>query len=208
MSREMMVYFSLIGMYTVWILLPLVPAILIYWLFPNTTVAVSGPLSGLTVKAGGAFAAYMVVFAGSYSLVQTTKETIGGFQRQFWTINGLVKLVNTNGQEITSQDLLKKIAVSTKPDPHTVESYHVRLKILEDGEGGFPLVVVQIPQFGEKVIDLKSTTSIDIDSYHKTIALKEPIIIQEFSQIRPYHRPSIDSQEDDLVRGPSLGIFR
>ena len=86
MSREAMVLFSLIGLHTVWVLLPLVPAILIYWLFPNTAVAVSGPLASLTVRASGAFAAYLAVFLVTYPLVQRTEQTIGGFQHPFWKI--------------------------------------------------------------------------------------------------------------------------
>ena len=48
---------ALVGAHILWVLLPLAPAVLIYWLFPNTPVAVSGPLSGLTVRTGGAFGA-------------------------------------------------------------------------------------------------------------------------------------------------------
>ena len=35
---------ALVGAHIIWVLLPLAPAVLIYWLFPNTPVAVSGPL--------------------------------------------------------------------------------------------------------------------------------------------------------------------
>ena len=45
---------ALVGAHIIWVLLPLAPAVLIYWLFPNTPVAVSGPLSGLTVRTGSA----------------------------------------------------------------------------------------------------------------------------------------------------------
>ena len=33
---------ALVGAHIIWVLLPLAPAVLIYWLFPNTPVAVSG----------------------------------------------------------------------------------------------------------------------------------------------------------------------
>jgi hypothetical protein len=44
--------------YLLAVLCPLIPAILIYRLFPETKVSVPGPLAGLTLRAGGAFAAY------------------------------------------------------------------------------------------------------------------------------------------------------
>jgi hypothetical protein len=180
MSRELMVLFSLMGLYSVWVLLPLVPAILIYLLFPSTSVAVSGPLANLTVRASGAFAAYLVVFAASYPLVQTTKETIGGFQRQFWTLSGNVKLLGTNGKETNSKSLLGKLEFTTNPNPHTHEGGVVKLRIMETGEGDLPLVTFHVGDFGNRVIDLGHTSyEIKRDPYHKTIEIKDPIIIQE-----------------------------
>ena len=44
-----------------WVLLPLVPAVLIYLIFPRTQVGLAGPFSGLTIRASGAFAAYFIV---------------------------------------------------------------------------------------------------------------------------------------------------
>ena len=49
--------FSVVGFpYALWVLLPLIPSILIFLIFPNSTVMAQGPLAGLTVRAGGAFA--------------------------------------------------------------------------------------------------------------------------------------------------------
>jgi hypothetical protein len=42
--------------------LPLIPAVVIYALFPKTTVVTRGPLSGLTLKSSGAFSVYIIVF--------------------------------------------------------------------------------------------------------------------------------------------------
>ena len=75
MPREMMVLFSLACLHILWVLLPLVPSVLIYRLFPNTAVAVSGPLANLTIRASGAFAAYLIIFVFTYPLIQTTKES-------------------------------------------------------------------------------------------------------------------------------------
>ena len=177
MSREAMVLFSLAGLHAVWVLLPLVPAILIYWLFPNTAVAVSGPLANLTIRTSGAFAAYLAVFLVTYPLVQRTEETIGGFQHPFWTIKGHVKLLDRDGKEIQSEYLLKKLVVQTKPEPFNVESYFIRINIPQPEE--LPWLVLTIDTFGKKTIDLTTSSDAVIDRYHKIIEMKTPIIIQE-----------------------------
>jgi len=206
MSRESMVYLQLIGVYVVCVLMPLIPAILIYRLFPSTGVAIRGPLANLSIRASGAFAAYLIVFMVTYPLVQTTKETIGGFQRQFWTISGVVKLLGINGNEITSNDLLNRIDIKTEPKLHVIGA-HLRLKVVESGEGDLPLITVEIPKWGRRDIDLKSI-SVSIDNYRKTMDLKEPIIIQEEASSPTNHATVPESQADDGWKGNSLGAFR
>ena len=76
---------ALVGAHIIWVLLPLAPAVLIYWLFPNTPVAVSGPLSGLTVRTGGAFGAYLVVLLLTYGQLRTINQSIAMLDSQFWT---------------------------------------------------------------------------------------------------------------------------
>lgn len=94
MNREWMVLIAIGVLCAAWVLLPLIPAILIYKLFPSSTVAVNGPFAGLTVKAGGAFAGYLIVFAGTYyPIIPPTRDIIAGWQRQFWVLKGDVKLV-------------------------------------------------------------------------------------------------------------------
>ena len=43
------------------VLLPLLPAILIFLMFPKTEMVAQGPLQGLSIRAGGAFGAYLIV---------------------------------------------------------------------------------------------------------------------------------------------------
>lgn len=63
-------------LYVVYVLLPLVPAILIFKLFPDTKVTVAGPLQNLTVNATGAFAAYVVTVAIGFFLVKNVEDQI------------------------------------------------------------------------------------------------------------------------------------
>lgn len=53
------------GLYATWLLLPLVPTVLIYLVFPkqNRLVA-NGKFAGFNIRAGGAAGAYLVILAG------------------------------------------------------------------------------------------------------------------------------------------------
>ena len=46
-------------LYILFVLVPLIPACIIYRMFPDTKVSISGPFQNLTLNASGAFAAYI-----------------------------------------------------------------------------------------------------------------------------------------------------
>jgi hypothetical protein len=138
-----------------WILLPLVPAVLIYTLFPNTPVAASGPLAGLTIKTGGAFAAYLIIVVVVFPLINTIKDQIGGSIRPSWEIRGEVKLVDQNGSEILNRDLLEAMRLSSNPKCLNHSAEMLILTVAQDPIGrNLPKVVVEIPGWGSKDIDL------------------------------------------------------
>ena len=74
-SHDSTVTYSFI-LYALYVCLPLVPAILIFWLFPDSKVAVSGPLQNFTVNATGAFAAYVVTVLLGFFLVKYIETII------------------------------------------------------------------------------------------------------------------------------------
>jgi hypothetical protein len=63
-------------LYVLYVLLPLIPALLIFKLFPDTKVTVSGPLQNLTLNATGAFAGYVVTVALGFFLVRNVASQI------------------------------------------------------------------------------------------------------------------------------------
>src|SRR5271169_6544102 len=86
--------------YLLWVLLPLMPAILIFKIFPNTTLIARGPLGGLTVKASGAMGAYLVVFGAlSIPVVRTGAEIMTNLHRHFWRVEGRIKLFDGKGHD-------------------------------------------------------------------------------------------------------------
>src|ERR1700722_10047003 len=50
-SMEFLVYLGLVGILVVWFILPLVPAILLYWLFPDSRIKAEGVLANFKVNA-------------------------------------------------------------------------------------------------------------------------------------------------------------
>lgn len=79
-------------LYSLYVLLPMIPAIVIYRLFPDTKVALSGPLANLTMKSTGAFAAYIVVVSLGYFLIKNTHTIIAGMVQPMWTIKATLEL--------------------------------------------------------------------------------------------------------------------
>ena len=63
-------------LYIAYLLLPIIPATVIFWMFPQTKVAVSGPLQHLTFRASGAFAAYIVTASLGYWLAKNIELQI------------------------------------------------------------------------------------------------------------------------------------
>jgi hypothetical protein len=97
-----------------WVSLPLLPAVLIYRLFPTTSVAASGPLANLTINASGAFAAYLIVFLIIMPMVNAIQNRIVGELRPSWEIRGQVQLVN-QGKPVSREDLLATMLLETRP---------------------------------------------------------------------------------------------
>jgi hypothetical protein len=169
---------ALVGAHILWVLLPLAPAVLIYWLFPNTPVAVSGPLSGLTVRTGGAFGAYLVVLLLTYGQLRTINQSISMLESQFWNVRGTVQLVDSKARPIDSPDLLQKYMVVTKPDTHMFDKYEIRLRIVQEMDGSLPITVIKIPEFGEHRIMWASGKK---DEFKRTITFTAPLKIQQES---------------------------
>ena len=151
---------------------------LIYWLFPNTPVAVSGPLSGLTVRTGGAFGAYLVVLLLTYGQLRTINQSIAMLDSQFWNVKGTVQLVDSKARTIDSPDLLQKLVVVTKPEAHLIDKYEIKLRIVQEADGSLPITVIKIPEFGEHRLMWASGHK---DEFKRTIDFTAPLKIQQES---------------------------
>ncbi|MGH6847909.1 MAG: hypothetical protein ACREC0_10870 [Methylocella sp.] len=191
---------SLIVLFTVWALLPLVPAVLIYLLFPDTSVAVSGPLANLTVRAGGAFAAYLIVLLVTFQLEQNGTKFIRDLERPLWTITGTIKFLDKDKKDASNESLLKKVVLRIEPDPFMHQTYDIKLRIAEDNPGEFPSLVLVVDDVWKGAIDL-NPDNVKMDDSNRIIKIKSPILVQELPHAGAY--AEISSLEKISGYGPA-----
>ena len=121
MIRELTVFGGLIVILTLWVSLPMLPALIIYKLFPDSAVAVSGPLHNFTFKATGAMGAYLIVFFTLFYYVTQMNNVLGDFLHPSWTIKARVNLIDKNGTILHSQRYFQHLTVRTQPELHSFE---------------------------------------------------------------------------------------
>ncbi|HCG78397.1 MAG TPA: hypothetical protein DE015_04210 [Oceanospirillales bacterium] len=76
MDREIAGIMLSFALYLTYFLIPLVPSILIYKIFPSTSVVASGSFSGLKINSSGAFAAYLITLVISINALSETEARI------------------------------------------------------------------------------------------------------------------------------------
>ncbi|MBS1857423.1 MAG: hypothetical protein JST11_18790 [Acidobacteria bacterium] len=160
------------------VLAPLVPAVLIYRLFPGTGVTVSGPLSALSIRASGAFAAYVIVFLLMIPLLSKFQNTIGGFTRPVWTVTATIVPIDKDGKPVDAPYLVGSAKVTITPEVNRVNNKQVIMRIPVLG-GDWPSVTVTIPQWGASDVPIPFPQGTVIDQYSKEVTLRHPIQIRQ-----------------------------
>jgi len=162
---------EIFGILILWVLLPLAPALLIYKLIPNNNVTAQGTYAGLKIKAGGAFAAYLVVFAGISVLVDRAYDAVGASSRSAWTINGSFRLVDENGATWhPGGDFFHKIAVRMQPDLYSFQDNTFTIIVPEGTQGSVPKIYLDtdVGPFGPLKLE-------KMDRVKKTYEIVDPI---------------------------------
>src|SRR6266496_2817914 len=84
-----------------WVLLPLVPAVLIYLIFPKSTTTLRGPFAGLTIRSSGAFAAYFIVLVATTPLLIRQNNNLESLLHPSWIITGTIQLEDVDGKQLS-----------------------------------------------------------------------------------------------------------
>jgi len=141
--------------FTCIILIPLVPAFLLFKAIPSQTANVSGTLQGMHIKLGGAFAGYFALLLLIW--MQYGRLFPAPVTYQVWELSG--KVTDGTGQPIralTAGNIhLTPASVQTFPDG----TFRLNFYTMPDPAGNFdfPMLNVQIDDFVAPTIPLDSS---------------------------------------------------
>lgn len=165
-----------------WILLPLVPAVMIYLIFPNTQTNLGGPFSGLTLKSSGAFSAYFVVLLASYPVWSSQAQDMRTLMRPTWEITGEVKVLNERGEEIdypVGED--SRLSISLKPELSEIDGKEFSIFVPER-DNSVPKIVIHYRDYGAFSIDPDRPprgVEVEVDKANHRIAIRSPLVIRK-----------------------------
>jgi hypothetical protein len=163
----------------------MIPAVLIYSLFPKDRIGVRGPLGALTISATGAFAAYVIVFGLAYPIVSKSEDALAGMVRPIWSVSARVKLVDEAGNDVNPA-WLNGLVVELRPDFYNTANEYVSVLVPEIN-GSLPRVVLRVPNFGSQVIDTAAPTGLAKDEFHKKISVQDTVEIRKFPEYSAGH---------------------
>ncbi|ROZ63401.1 hypothetical protein [Ramlibacter sp. WS9] len=182
MSFDQQVFLQSVLLYLLWVCGPLIPAVLIYRLFPDTKVSAQGPLSNLTIRAGGAFAAYIIVFLVAYPLSVRQHAILGASLKPYWTLQAEVIASDEQGKPIMYSNFYNGMNVTFAPEIQVVTGRQVTLKVPMTGLGnGWPKITFQVPHYGGVTIDPAAYQSrMEIDEFAKEVKINGVIPLEKF----------------------------
>lgn len=167
------------ALYTLNVLLPIIPTVVIYRLFPETTVTVSGPLARLTINASGAFAAYIITVALGYGLVSSMDARIDGLSSPTWEVTAEIAFEDNGGQPIRNpHGLVKDLKVMVDPplEQWVYPEMRIRLPLVKPDH--WPTLVLHVPGFHEQPVNLAKEDTVR-DALKGSISLKRQLVLQQ-----------------------------
>jgi hypothetical protein len=189
MDREVVAVLLSFALYGLYVLLPIIPATLIYRWFPNSAVTATGTLSNFKINSSGAFAAYIVTVLLGYFLISSTQEKIVQLESRVaptWTLNGVIELRDQNGNTVTQTSLLRQVDVSVKPEIFTSANGNIHLKLPGTESGSWPqlLVSLNVLGFGSETINLTMLDhyEVKVDNTNKVISFLKPIVVKTINE--------------------------
>jgi hypothetical protein len=125
---------------SLWFILPLIPAFIIFKLLPSTTI-VRGPFKGLNIDLSGAFASYFLLFIISMPIMKKliNKEDL----YEVWNVKGKV----IDGQTSLPIDLSQNPHLVVQPPDKVHNTGDFSFKIIAERKGEssivFPIVEIE-----------------------------------------------------------------
>lgn len=173
-------------LFALFVLLPIIPAALLYRWFPDTKVSAKGVLSKFTINSSGAFAAYLVTVLVGYFVIAPINEAILGLVKApsaVWTLRGNIQLLDNQGTRIEETKLYKKVSFDFDPKFLVQKNGTMKLEIPEEKAGEIPryLITVNVYGFGQTTMSLSKlidNDDVDVNFTKHLIHLKAPVIVK------------------------------
>lgn len=173
-------------LFALFVLLPIIPAALLYRWFPDTKVSAKGVLSKFTINSSGAFAAYLVTVLVGYFVIAPINEAILGLVKvpsAVWTLRGNIQLLNNQGVRIEEKSLYKKVSFEFAPEFLVQKNGTMKLEIPEEKAGEIPryLITVNVYGFGQTTMSLSKlidNDDVEVNFTKHLIQLKTPVNVK------------------------------
>ena len=202
------IFFGIL-LYLIYVLVPLVPAIIIYKIFPETKVGTEGLLGQLKVNATGAFAAYLIVIVVGYFIIQNIQKLINdkasSVDNSAWFVKSQVYLLEKKGDgfvrnlKMTDDSLRMKLEVKATPDYNQKSLSEVSFPTYY--KDGYSKISFSYPGY-ESQIKALNPDSVIFNYEKRTIDLGK-IELKEIKQ--EYNQNSIQPNASDFF--PSTPAF-
>ena len=172
-------FFYLLLLFSSWLLIPLLPAWITYRITPNQRLGLSGPFEGVTVRAGGAFAAYLALLLLSYKFIALSGlSIIGGMALpSAWVFKADIVAIDEQGKRMQLPEEVHAGDITFKPGISQLGRSGVIIRLPYNPED-WPALTVTIPNFGGAEVDLSNLANVELDHFKKTAELQGPIIVR------------------------------
>jgi hypothetical protein len=112
-SRDLILLIFLCFLYFVWVTVPLIPAVIIYRLFPTVNTDAQWKILGIALKAGGASGFYFAILGlGFFRFLDPSTNWISDLKHPYWTVETKVKFYDADHNTINPKtNSLDKISV-------------------------------------------------------------------------------------------------
>lgn len=170
-------------------LAPLIPAYATYKLLPSAPIKVSGIFAGLKVNAGGAFAAFFILFVGLFVVTDIARTLImQPIEHTLqWEIEGQYRIVDENGQPVEINGRAKTVRVRLEPDNLAVDdegSFSVKAFMVNRD---LPTIWVSyLDNFSKRVPMNFDNDGLVVDQKERKVRVKAPILLRVASNSSRY----------------------
>jgi hypothetical protein len=196
MDPELKALLAFVGILFAWVGMPVLPAWLTFRITPDQRLGLTGPFQGLTLRASGAFSAYLILFLASSPFVWKIGTGLMGrmINDATWTVSGNVRIYDAEGAPVTAPPNMEQVLVRMAPAPHAISPDRVSLRLpFRDHEK--PVIYLDIPGWGGGRIAFSDASAFDEDPFTRQIELKEVVILREQPRASVSFGPAAAGQE-------------